>query len=815
MADTSQGRVTPEIDDDPFAELTRIMGFDPRQPIRRDEPAAAAPPEMAAAPPAPRHQAPVVDANDLEIDLERELMGEFSGAPDELEVWEPQAAHPDPVVEHHEFEPVADPVRMSHEPVHFEAPEHGAPDDGHQGASYVGDAHVDAQGDDWEIDLADELLSGAELAAEAAPAAHPAAMSAPVAAWAAHAAEPVTQVRGAVHPVMASRENFASNVELPPIPLGRPAEAVIHPPEPVAHDDALDHDFNLALEQELGGALASPLEDDWDRAAAEDFDGPASPAPVAGNDFDHAHVEAAEEPNAGNLADGHDPYAALAALSTGLHARSHADAVQAHSPAVAGHADAPDIETVEVPEQSVPVAEELDIPEIHFEEHAANASGYDDIDAEFANLLNEMNAMDRTSEQPAQPAWQPSESAAPIAPIVIPAAMATAETGRRYAVDADYLANAQASEAELADMEFAFDPDAPEDMAPTPASPRKPRRGYIIAAAVAGVAVLGGVAAYVLPFGGSGGGDEIALVKADPSPNKVRPENPGGVEIPNQHNKVYDRVSGAGGNESPTQEKLLQSAEEPVDLPMLRDDDMAEFSPFPGDVEGDATAEAAVKGEDRIAQSAGDQGVDTTMEVAAVPPRKVRTMIVKADGSLVAREVPVEEAALQADEEAAEFDPVAAATAEAEEPVLPEAAAGIAEEPIADQPAPAAAAPSATTTASTPSAAPIAPSRPSDQPVDIVGEVQPTEVAALAPAAGAWSVQIASQPSEAAAQASLRDLQRKHASVLDGRPTNIVKADIPGKGTFWRVRVGANTRAEAVKLCETYKSAGGSCFVSR
>jgi hypothetical protein len=43
----------------------------------------------------------------------------------------------------------------------------------------------------------------------------------------------------------------------------------------------------------------------------------------------------------------------------------------------------------------------------------------------------------------------------------------------------------------------------------------------------------------------------------------------------------------------------------------------------------------------------------------------------------------------------------------------------------------------------------------------------------------------------------------------------IVKAEIAGKGTFWRVRVPAGSRNEAVKLCESYKSAGGSCFVSK
>src|SRR5690606_1266436 len=50
-----------------------------------------------------------------------------------------------------------------------------------------------------------------------------------------------------------------------------------------------------------------------------------------------------------------------------------------------------------------------------------------------------------------------------------------------------------------------------------------------------------------------------------------------------------------------------------------------------------------------------------------------------------------------------------------------------------------------------PETAPIAPLRPADQPIDVVGEVKPDQVAAATTAApdGNWAMQIASQPSEA------------------------------------------------------------------
>ena len=117
-----------------------------------------------------------------------------------------------------------------------------------------------------------------------------------------------------------------------------------------------------------------------------------------------------------------------------------------------------------------------------------------------------------------------------------------------------------------------------------------------------------------------------------------------------------------------------------------------------------------------------------------------------------------------------------------------------------------------------PETAPIAPLRPADQPIDVVGEVKPEQVAAAATTAapdGNWAMQIASQPSEAAAQSSYQDLVRRYGSVLQGKEVNIVKAEISGKGTFWRVRVPAGSRNEAISLCENYKAAGGNCFVSR
>jgi hypothetical protein len=223
----------------------------------------------------------------------------------------------------------------------------------------------------------------------------------------------------------------------------------------------------------------------------------------------------------------------------------------------------------------------------------------------------------------------------------------------------------------------------------------------------------------------------------------------------------------------------------------------------------------SAKNEDRISQIVQDSAADPDTEIAAVAPRKVRTMVVRPDGTLAPREVqaPVAQAPAQPAPQpapaAAGTDAVAQMAAAQVRPAQPRAQ-------VSDN-TPAQPAMPRTTGSTVPDRAPIAPQRPSEQPVQVVGEVKPDRVAAVTngAAAGGWAMQIASQPTEEAARSSYQALARRYGNVLGGKDVSIVKAEIAGKGTFWRVRVNAPSRNEAVSLCETYKAAGGTCFVSR
>ena len=382
-------------------------------------------------------------------------------------------------------------------------------------------------------------------------------------------------------------------------------------------------------------------------------------------------------------------------------------------------------------------------------------------------------------------------------------------------------------------------------------------RPRIIAAAALGVALLVGASVFGYAFF-SGDSNETAngeppIIRADSEPVKVVPESPGGLNVPNQDKAVYDRVAGDSANGDPGQPSLVTQSEEPVDIVQRTLD--PELLPLEG-------RDDAAKSEERLTAGADVGELGTPPAQPAVSPRKVRTMIVRPDGTIVPREEPAEEVAA-AEPQA----PTGETAAPAVEPA-PEAAS----EPVVAQtePAPTAAQPETAETpeaAATPvetaaaapaesiapvrvvktqpvrpqavSNAPVPAQRPAEQPVNVVSTVtqggnirngaaapapvapaQPVaQPAAAAPApvsnAGGYWVQIASQPSVEGAQASWNNLSRRYASVLGGRGVDIQRADIPGKGTFHRVRVPGGSRDEANALCARYKAAGGSCFVSR
>ncbi|RUM05843.1 SPOR domain-containing protein [Rhizobium chutanense] len=427
-------------------------------------------------------------------------------------------------------------------------------------------------------------------------------------------------------------------------------------------------------------------------------------------------------------------------------------------------------------------------------------------------------------------------------------------------------------------------------------SMRRLLAGAVVLVVFAGV----GYGVYSSVWNGEGLGivasGEPRVIVADKDPVKVVPENPGGKTVPNQDKAVYDRV--AGSAEEPKQKALVSSDEAPVDVvqrtltPESLPEDDENANP------GDQVSPTAVgETEDpRLLPNQGSADAASASDADKTPsvsPRKVRTMIVKPDGTLVAREEPepvdqptqsaqatpsaLAAPSAQATQSAqattsapattsAQATPpltarstpsvpavggtaasfpsnaVASADARSAAPAQPPLAADA--DTQAANPAPADPAVRPVKTTAITDTAPIPTARPADQPVNVVGTVtekgnvrptaqepkpaqQPktTEVAAATPAAakpqqqaasaGGYGIQIASLPSEDEANKSYASLSKKFAGVLGGRAHEIRRADVAGKGTFYRVRIPAGSKDEAAALCEQYRAAGGSCLISK
>jgi SPOR domain len=115
------------------------------------------------------------------------------------------------------------------------------------------------------------------------------------------------------------------------------------------------------------------------------------------------------------------------------------------------------------------------------------------------------------------------------------------------------------------------------------------------------------------------------------------------------------------------------------------------------------------------------------------------------------------------------------------------------------------------------SPAPSATPTPTPAPAPTTRSLAPTAPARTAAAeTGNYVVQVASQRSEADAQASFKALQQKYPSVLGSYQAVFRRADLGDRGVYYRAQVGPfATAEEANDMCSSLKSAGGQCIVQR
>ena len=312
-----------------------------------------------------------------------------------------------------------------------------------------------------------------------------------------------------------------------------------------------------------------------------------------------------------------------------------------------------------------------------------------------------------------------------------------------------------------------------------PTASKGGRSFTLIAGVVIGLAIVGGVAWYALKGGAMNRlvpGDP-QTVEADPNPYKIKPENPGGMQVENQDKLVYDRVAkGAAPNRV---ENLLPPAEEPKAPPQKPKAEPEPAKAASADADKKAL-ETMVKAAQEPAKAAPpEEPAKVEAPKAAEPPKPVQ--VAEAPKAEPPKPVEAPKPAAEPKVEAAKPDPLVAAVAAATgKPVeAPKAEAPKAEPPKAAAPA----------------------------------ETKTAALTAAPAVAGAFQIQLVSVPSEEAANTEWKRISRKHQDLAALTPS-VTKAELPEKGTVYRLRAGPlPDKAAADALCATLAAEKTGCIV--
>ncbi len=308
-----------------------------------------------------------------------------------------------------------------------------------------------------------------------------------------------------------------------------------------------------------------------------------------------------------------------------------------------------------------------------------------------------------------------------------------------------------------------------------PEEPVRRRGGLLTIAAVLALAIVGTGAAFAYrTYVGAPKSGDPPIIKADNTPTKVIPAPA------DASSKTPDRMPIGDGSE-----KIVPREEKPVDVNANNGAPRVVFPPLTPNANPPPAASVATAGPPPMQAAAAP----TNGTLPSSEPRKIKTLSVRGD---------------QADAGPAPPPAPAAAPASAKPAKSGSAAPRTAPQPAAAGNAPLSLAPDAQASAPAPEARRVATLQP---PPGAPGSD-------AAPAAeGRFLVSIASQPTEAEAQAVFRAMQKKYPEQLSSHSPVIKRIDNK-KGTSYRAMVGPfASREEATKFCSSYSSAGGQCWV--
>lgn len=265
--------------------------------------------------------------------------------------------------------------------------------------------------------------------------------------------------------------------------------------------------------------------------------------------------------------------------------------------------------------------------------------------------------------------------------------------------------------------------------------------------------------------------DNVPLVRADNTPTKTKPDNPGGMSVPNRDKTVYDRVSGS--NTEPKLERLLPRPEKPMEKPVATLN-------LPEPIVPSEPVQEETRAETAVVPIEGE--ITQTEPVVELPSEPTEEMATEIEAPAPPPSAPNAPMALTKRQ-----DPPAGPNQQDKDDLTAKIAEAL--------------------------------SQPAPEPV-VVEPVEAPKVAAVTPApkpkaVGSYVLQLLSSKSESGVQQTWEKIKSKNGDILKTYKGNIVKADLgPTKGVYYRLRVGSmSDSAEAKRVCDQLKIRNVGCFI--
>lgn len=263
-------------------------------------------------------------------------------------------------------------------------------------------------------------------------------------------------------------------------------------------------------------------------------------------------------------------------------------------------------------------------------------------------------------------------------------------------------------------------------------------------------------------------GQNVPIVRADDTPYKIIPDDPGGMEIPNKDSTLFSSLQGDDEDERQVENLLAADEnEEPMPRSQL-------FAGLNTEATPDLHAEAQQTPLDEPLDSDEERILEQAKEAEAIVEDIVDDGVeaIEVEGNREEKAETVERLVEETDKSVMPSVPASTATEDSSESnvkldLLPE--------PEKAKPAPK---PEAKTT---------------------------TNTTTTVPAAGDYYVQLASVTSRMGAESEWKKLKSKYSSQLAGYSHRVETADLGARGTFYRIQAGPVSKAQANETCNAIK----------